>query len=281
MIIVGELINATRKSVRKAIESRDSETIRNLAKNQAEAGADYIDVNAGVFIDNEADCLKWLIDTVSEATDVPCCVDSSSAGTIETALAYLNEKQRKQEKMPMVNSISLETARFERVMSAIKGTDLKIIALCINDEGVPETADQRLAIADKLINELVKNDISIQNIYMDPLVQALAANANYGKEFLNSVDRIMTEYPGVHTMCGLSNISYGMPARKFMNQTLMTMAIAKGLDGAIMDPLDKTMMANILTAEALIGKDNYGMNYLRAFRSWLIPRNQAQGGGKE
>lgn len=280
MIIVGELINATRKSVREAIQSRDGETIRALAKNQAQAGADYIDVNAGVFMETEIDCIKWLIDTVSEAVDVPCCVDSSSADTIEAALSHINEKQNNpgtQEtgNMPMVNSISLETARFDQVMSVIKGTELNVIALCIDDRGVPKTADDRLVIADKLINELVKNSIQIENIYVDPLVQALAADPGSGKEFLDAVERVMTGYPGIHTMCGLSNISYGMPARKYMNQTLMSMAVTRGLDGAIMDPLDKRMMANILTAEALIGKDNYAMNYLKAFRSWLIPRNGA------
>jgi 5-methyltetrahydrofolate--homocysteine methyltransferase len=105
---------------------------------------------------------------------------------------------------------------------------------------------------------------------VDPLVQALATNSCYGIEFLKAVEAIMTGYPGVHTMCGLSNISFGMPARKFMNQTLMVMAIAKGLDGAILNPLDKKMMANICTAEALAGKDSYCMGYLRAFRSGMI-----------
>jgi len=208
-----------------------------------------------------------VIDMVSEVTEVPCCIDSSTPDAIEAALAYLEAAPGQ---TPMVNSISLETNRFDRVMSVINGRDLKVVALCINDDGLPETADQRLAVADKLINALVKNDIAIEDIYVDPLVQALAANSDYGMEFLNAVDRIMTGYPGIHTMCGLSNISFGMPARKFMNQTLMAMAVARGLDGAIMNPLDKRMMANILTAETLAGRDSDCMNYLKAFRSGLI-----------
>jgi cobalamin-dependent methionine synthase I len=267
MIIVGELINATRKTVREAIEARDAKAVQALAKDQADAGAHYIDINAGVFMEREADSLKWVIDMVSDVADVPFCVDSSSPETIETVLAYLESKQGK---TPMVNSISLESSRFEQVMPVIKGSDLKVVALCMSDDGMPETADQRLAIADKLINKLMKNNISIQNIYVDPLVQALAANSGYGVEFLNAVERIMTGYPGIHTMCGLSNISFGMPARKYMNRTLMSMAIARGLDGAIMNPLDEQMMANIITAEALAGKDSYALNYLKAFRAGRI-----------
>ncbi|SHL07796.1 5-methyltetrahydrofolate--homocysteine methyltransferase [Desulfatibacillum alkenivorans DSM 16219] len=268
MIIVGELINATRKAVREAMEARDAQAIQALAKDQADAGADFLDINAGVFMDNEAESLKWVIDAVSGVSETPFCIDSSTAETIEAALAYLETKQGS---TPMVNSISMEKTRFNQVMPLIKGSNLKVVALCMNDESMPETADQRLAIADVLINELVKNDIPIENIYVDPLVQALAANSAFGMEFLNAVDRIMTEYPGIHTICGLSNISYGMPARKFMNQTLMTMAVARGLDGAIMDPLDKRMMANIITAEALAGKDNFSMNYIKAFRDGKLP----------
>lgn len=267
MIIVGELINATRKSVKEAIESRDAEAIGKLAADQAEAGATYIDVNAGVFIENEVDHLKWVIDETTAATNTPCCIDSSNPSTIEAALAHL---QGKTDAIPMINSISLEKERYENMMPILAGTDMKVIALCMGDDGMPETAAQRLAIADKLINGLVKNNVKIENIHVDPLVQALATNSIFGIEFLNAVEGIMAGYPGVHTMCGLSNISFGLPARKFMNQTLMVMAIAKGLDGAIMNPLDQKMMANIIAAEALSGKDNYCMNYLKAFRAGML-----------
>ncbi len=267
MIIVGELINATRKAVKAAIENRDAETIRNLANGQAEAGAEYIDVNAGIFIDQEAEHLKWVVDQVLEATDKPCCIDSSNPKTIESMAAYLNEKNGS---IPMVNSISLEQERYEGVLPVIAGTDLKVVALCVGDDGMPESSAQRLANADKLINGLVKNNVKLENIHVDPLVQALATNSDYGIEFLKSVEAIMTGYPGVHTMCGLSNISFGLPARRFMNQTLMVMAITRGLDGAIMNPLDQRMMANIVTAEALAGKDSYCMNYVKAFRAGTL-----------
>jgi 5-methyltetrahydrofolate--homocysteine methyltransferase len=106
----------------------------------------------------------------------------------------------------------------------------------------------------------------VDNIYVDPLVQPISTNDKFGVEFLNSVERILKKFPGIHTVCGLSNISYGLPERKFLNQTFMVMAIAKGLDGAIVDPLDKKMMANIIAAEALTGNDEWCSAYLSAYR---------------
>ena len=152
-------------------------------------------------------------------------------------------------------------------MPIISGTDFKVIALCMSDEGMPETTDQRMAIADKLVNNLVTNGIPLDHIFVDPLVQPVSTNDRFGVEFLDAVEKIMTTFKGIHTMCGLSNISYGLPERKFMNQAFMVMAITRGLDGAIINPLDNKMMANILVAETLSGKDEYCMEYLNAYRA--------------
>jgi len=109
----------------------------------------------------------------------------------------------------MVNSISLEKNRWNNLLPVLSGTDLRVVALCISDDGMPETADERLKIADKLINGLVQNGIRVENIFVDPLVQPLATNSIYGMEFINAIERVMTGFPGIHTVCGLSNISYG------------------------------------------------------------------------
>jgi len=143
---------------------------------------------------------------------------------------------------------------------------MKVIALCMSDDGMPETADDRLAIADKLINGLLQKNVPIENIYVDPLVQPVSTNNIFGVEFLEAIERIIETFKGIHTVCGLSNISYGLPNRPFLNQTFMSMAIAKGLDGAIINPLDKKMMANIIAAAMLTGKDDFCTNYLKAFR---------------
>lgn len=263
MIIIGELINASRKAIGAAIEAQDADAIQQVAKDQSEAGADFIDVNAGIFVGKEPQYLKWLVQTVQEVTDTPCAIDSPDPAAIEAALNV-------HKGIPMINSISLEKERHDNLMPIVAGTDMKVIALCMSDEGMPQTVEDRLKIAEKLVNGLVQNNVSIENIFVDPLVQPLSVNDLFGLEFLNAIELIMKRFEGVHTACGLSNISYGLPARKFMNQTFMAMAIARGLDGAIVNPLDKKMMANIIAAEALVGKDNFCMDYLKAYRAGLF-----------
>ncbi|MBN1848177.1 MAG: methyltetrahydrofolate cobalamin methyltransferase [Deltaproteobacteria bacterium] len=264
MYIVGELINASRKNIASAIGDRNSDTIKEIALAQDRAGADLIDVNAGVFKDREAEHLQWIIENVRSVTEKPCCIDSPDPKAIEAVLSV------HQGPAPMINSISLEKNRWNSLLPILTGGDLQVVALCISDEGMPETADERLKIADRLINGLVRNKIPIENIFVDPLVQPLATNSVYGTEFINAIERIMNGFPGVHTICGLSNISYGLPERKLLNQTFMIMAITKGLDSAIIDPLDKRIMGVIKAAEALRGRDEYCRKYLGAYRAGLL-----------
>lgn len=259
MLIVGELINASRKPVVAAIEAQDADTIKKIAKDQHEAGADYIDVNAGIFVGKESEYVEWLIKNVQEAVDAPCCIDSPDPEVIERGLAV-------HKGTAMINSISLERERYEALLPVIAGTDLKVIALCMSDEGMPETTENRLKIADKLINGLLQNNVKLENIYVDPLVQPISTKSTFGLEFLNAVEEIMTRFKGIHTICGLSNISYGLPVRKLLNQNFAVMAIAKGLDSLIINPLDKQMMAGLIAAETLIGRDEYCVNYLNAYR---------------
>jgi 5-methyltetrahydrofolate--homocysteine methyltransferase len=127
-----------------------------------------------------------------------------------------------------------------------------------------------MKIADKLVNGLLQNPISLENIYVDPLVQPVSTTNSFGMDFLNTIEQIVKTFEGIHTVCGLSNVSFGLPDRKFLNQTFMSMAIAKGLDGAIVNPLDKKMMANIIAAEALAGRDEYCMAFLKAYRADLF-----------
>lgn len=261
MLIVGELINASRKAIRAAIEAKDADTIQKAAKLQKDAGADFIDVNAGIFADQEAQLLTWLTETVQAAVDVPCCLDSPNPMAIEAALGA-------HQGSAMINSISLEKERWDKLLPVVCGkAKVKVVGLCISDDGMPETADQRVAIAEKLIEGLTKQGIALGDIYVDPLVQPVSVDASYGPAFLTAIERITIEFPGVHTICGLSNVSYGLPKRKLINRTFMSMAIGRGLDSAIVDPADNAMMATIYAAEAMAGCDDFCANYLAAFRS--------------
>ncbi len=263
MIIIGELINASRKEIGTAIEAQDVNTVQQVAKDQSDAGANYIDVNAGIFVGKEPQYLEWLVQTVQEVTDTPCAIDSPDPIAVEAALKV-------HKGTAMINSISLEKERYDNLMPVLAGTDLKVIALCMSDGGMPETVDDRLKIADKLVNGLVQNKVKVENIFVDPLVQPMSVNNDFGMEFVVAVEQIMERFEGIHTACGLSNISYGLPARKFMNRTFMSMAICRGLDGAIVNPLDKGMMASIIAAEALAGRDDYCVNYLKGYRAGML-----------
>jgi 5-methyltetrahydrofolate--homocysteine methyltransferase len=260
MLIVGELINASRKAVKEMIEKRDAAGIARLAREQREHGADFIDANAGVFVGQEPELLKWIVESVQAGLDAPCCIDSPDPKAIEAALAVHKGQA-------MINSISLEKERYGALLPVVSGSGSKVVALCMSDEGMPQTADQRMAIADKLVNGLVRNKVAIGDIYVDPLVQPVSTDNSFGVEFLQAIERITRTFPGVHTMCGLSNISFGLPERKFINQTFMVLAVGRGLDGAIVNPLDARMMGCITTAEMLTGRDSYCMNYLKAYRA--------------
>lgn len=259
MLIVGELLNSSRKAIKEAIDAENADEIKKIAKDQHENGAHYIDVNAGTYVGREDKYMKWLVSTVQEAVDAPCCIDSPDPKVVEAALEL-------HKGTPMVNSISLEKERWDALLPVLAGSDMKVIALCMSDKGMPETKDDRLSIASDLINGLVKNKVPVENIYVDPLVQPISTNDSYGIEFMNAVEGIMTEFPGVHTICGLSNISYGLPERNLLNQTFLVMAICKGLDSAIINPLDRRIVAGIYAAETLAGRDEYCENYLAAYR---------------
>ncbi len=263
MLIVGELINASRRRIAEAIEAGDAAAIRRTAKRQVEAGAHFIDVNAGTFGEDEPERLAWLVREVQAETEAPCSIDSPDPRAVEAAL-------RVHRGTAMINSISLEKDRFEALVPMLAGTDLKVVALCMDDEGMPETADDRVRTADRLVNALVRRGIATGNIHVDPLVQPISVRNESGLAFLESVRRIREALQGVHVICGLSNVSYGLPQRRLLNRVFLTMAVAAGLDSAILDPLERRTMAALAAAEALAGGDAYCSRYLKAHRAGLL-----------
>jgi cobalamin-dependent methionine synthase I len=259
MFIVGERINASRKMIKPAIENQDAGFIVKEASDQASAGADMVDVNAGVFVNKEVEYLPWLVETIQAKVDVRLCLDSPDPKAIEAALAVHKGQA-------MINSISLEKERFETLLPLIGKYKAKVVALCMTDTGMPKTAEERFDIASELIEKLTKAGVPLDDIYVDPLVMAVSTDSSFGVEFLQAVKLIMTGHPGVHTICGLSNISFGLPLRSHINQTFAIMGMTMGLDGLIIDPLDKRMMAGIMMAETLLGHDQYCAGYLKAYR---------------
>jgi cobalamin-dependent methionine synthase I len=261
MLIIGERINATRNAIKKALLEQDADLIKTEAKSQAEAGADYIDVNAGADPEREKEYMEWLVETVQDATEKPLCIDSSNPVVIEAGLkAHKNGR-------PMVNSVNMEKGRPDAILPLVKEHNALVIALCMDDQGIPESAAQRLEVVEKIVEVTTSHDIPRGDVYVDPLVMTLSAEDKSGLLVLEVLHQLKTRWPDLKTTCGLSNISFGLPCRDLLNRTFVSMLMACGLDSAILDPLDKKMMATISTAAALLGKDEYCMNYLKSFRA--------------
>jgi len=260
MIIVGEKLNSTLKSIRPAIENYDREVIADLARKQFEAGASFIDINAGMFADEEPERLAWLATVVQETVDAPLAIDSPSPKAMKRALE-VNKNPK-----VLINSITDEPKRFAEVLPLVLEYKASVIALCMSEKGVPETVLDRMHIADNLVTNLCKEGVQQKDIYLDPIVLPISTGIQYGNITLETIRQMRAEFPETHIACGLSNISFSLPARKLINQAFLVAAIYAGMDGAIIDPLDKRLMSMIYASEALFGKDKYCKTYLKKFR---------------
>jgi cobalamin-dependent methionine synthase I len=261
--VIGERINTTLKKVQAAVAERDAGYIENDVRMQTEAGATYIDVNAGARIGQEEADMKWLIEVVQGATELPLCLDSPDPKILEMAYALADKK-------PMINSISLEKDRFEPMIKYLEGKECRIIALCMDDSGMPKSIDDIVSRARSLVAELEQIGFKRDDIFIDPLIQPMSVDINNGSIAMDAVKRIMTELEGVHTTGGLSNISFGLPQRKIINRSFLAMMMAHGYDSAIMDPLDKDIMGILHTADMIAGNDQFCMNYIRGVRAEKI-----------
>lgn len=264
MIIVGEKINTSLKGITEAVKNRDKEFIQNLAKYQAKLGADYIDVNCGTLIDEEEKALPWLVEIVQEVVDKPCCIDSPNPKALKEALKV-------HKGIPMINSITAEKGRYDEIVKLVTEYNSKIVALTIDDEnGISESDETRIKIGINLIENLLKDGVKIEDIYIDPLIRPVSTGSSMGNVALNTIAGIKEKYPKVHFMCGLSNISFGLPQRGLLNRTFLAMCMHAGLDGAVLDPGNKKMMSMIIAGEALLDKDKFTKKYLKAHRKNLL-----------
>jgi cobalamin-dependent methionine synthase I len=265
MLIVGEKLNSSIKRVAEAIESRDSATVQDLARRQAEAGADYIDVNAAVRVAEELDDLAWLIECVQAVVATPLCIDSPNPAAIARGLDLVRASGCAG--APLVNSITAEPDRMRGILPLVVEHKCPVVALTSDEHGIPTTVEDRLRIAGKIVAEADKCGVPLGDIYFDPLVLPLSTDVRNGAVFMESLARIKAEFPGVQTISGLSNVSYGLPKRKIVNRAFLLMALHAGMDAAIMDPLDAELMALRLAGELVLGHDEYCMRYLKAYRA--------------
>jgi 5-methyltetrahydrofolate--homocysteine methyltransferase len=262
MIIVGELINMTRKQIEQAWKQRDAETIASLAQQQAEAGADYIDVNSGV-PGEEASCMAWLVEVVQQAVDLPLSIDTSHPEALEKALDLV-------QKEPLINSVSAEKERWSSFLPRLKGTSCKVVGLLVGDSGLPKTIQDRLNNAAFLIDKFLDVGFSEDDVFFDPCVMPVSTDPNAGSDFLDALRELARQWPSTHRIAAVSNISFGLPARSILNRSFLALAMGSGLDAVILNPLDAGILQALRASDALLGKDGYCRQYLQAYRNGLL-----------
>ncbi len=263
MYIIGEKINGTRKSVGKAIAERNAAFIQELALKQVEGGASWLDVNAGTRPDQEPDDLLWLVNLVQDVTDVPLCLDSANPEALRYVMPAVKQT-------PMINSISGEPDRLQGILPVVAEFNCPVIALCMDDKGIPADKEGRMDVIRKVFEETRKVGVPDNNMYVDPLAMTIATNTNSGNIIFDTMRQIRAEFPEAHISCGLSNVSFGLPARSLINRTFMALALDAGMDAALINPNDRELISAIYATELLLGKDRHCLKYTRAFRAGKI-----------
>ncbi len=261
MIIIGEKINGAIPSIRQAILDRNEALIAERTLAQAAAGANFLDCAPSTATDVEYETMCWLMDIMQGVTDVPLCIDSPNAALLARIL------QEGRAKRPgMVNSVNEEGTKCETIFPLIAGTDWEVVGLTCDREGIPQDPARKVDIAKRIIDKADHFGVDLHKLHIDPCVMALATTPSAMEDFIYCIENIHAYAPQVKVTGAISNISFEMPARKFVNRNCMAYAIAAGLDSAIMDPCSEDMVGTIYACEALKGKDRGGRKYNRAYR---------------
>lgn len=267
MLVIGEKINASNKSVGKAIDEKNAGFLADLAQKEDVAGADFIDVNCGVGKNarqNAGAVMEWLMDVVQDATSKPICIDSDDPAVVKAALGKLRGEK------VMINSVNAEPDRLDSIgeLAAESGADL--VALVMKEGGIPQTVEERMAAAETIMSHLNKLGVKEEKVYFDPLVLPISVDQSQGLVTLDTIKAIKRRFPAAKTTMGLSNISFGLPNRGMINRAFMLMSAAAGLDSAILDPLDAKMMSMVKISDMLVGKDSGCRKYIKAHRKGLL-----------
>jgi len=259
--IIAEKINMTRKRVKEEVWNRNAGYVTRLTERQEKAGATHIDINAGGDPAKEVDDMKWLAEVVMEATELPLVFDSSNPDALRAGLGTCNRPGT------IINSITLEKQRVERVFPLVQEYNTGVVCLTMDDGGMPEDLDGRMRITRDIMALLEQSQVGVDRAYLDPLVRPTSTNPGQAGFILDAVRTTKHEFPAAHICLGLSNISFGLPQRNSLNRAFLAMLVAAGADGAIMDPCEEGMMNTLFSSRAVMGADDYCMEYLAAYRA--------------
>lgn len=263
MITIAEKINATIPSVKKIIEDRHEENLLELARSQAEAGANYIDVNVGTGSgsqEDEMEAMAWAIATIQEEIDTPLCIDSADPKVLEAGLAVRGEHPA------LINSTKGSDKNLTAVVPLARMYDKPLVGLAMDKEGIPKTVEKRVEACLKIADACSYFGVDTANLFFDPLVLPVATDVSQGKITLDTIIAIKEAIPEAKTVMAVSNVSFGLPQRKIFNTAFLHMAIMAGLDAAILSVLDRDLVGAAKTAEAILGRDRHCRKYSRFWR---------------
>jgi 5-methyltetrahydrofolate--homocysteine methyltransferase len=262
-VLIGERINPTgKKKLTAALLTGDLDLVRQMAISQAKAGADILDVNVGASGVDEVELLPKAVQAVTEIADVPLCIDSDNAEALAAALRVYQGK-------PIINSVNGQQGRLDAVLPLVKDYGAAVIGLTMDDDGIPQDADRRVAIAARIMERATKMGIPSEDIIIDCLALTVGADASAATVTLDAVQRVHDEF-GVNQTLGASNVSYGLPDRDVINWAFLSLVIRAGVTCPMVHV--SKVRAAILATDLLLGRDAYAMRYIRAYR-----QRQAQG----
>ena len=264
--IIGERINPTgRKKLAMELEAENFETVVKDALEQVKAGANILDINAGVVYNsnpnpNETEpiLMKRLIELVQDTVNVPLCIDSSVPGALEEGLKAAKGR-------PLLNSVTGEEERLDSILPLVKKYNVPVVAISNDDTGISEDPEVRFRVAKKIVERASDFGIPPADIVVDPLVMPIGAMATAGQQVFELVKKLKIELK-VNTTCGASNISFGLPNRHSINSTFLPMAIASGMTSAIMNPTNPNELHSIYAANLLMNRDKNGANWIKRNR---------------
>lgn len=258
-VIIGEKLNPTGiKKLGQALVERNMDYVKYLAKRQVDWGADVLDVNVGHPQIEEAEIIPLVVDAVQSVTDVPLCIDSNEPKILEAGLNAIRGGK------PLVNSVNGEEKQLAAVLPIVKARGAAVIGLTIADEGIPPTAEGRLAAAAKVIERAAKIGIPIEDIIIDPLVMTVGHDSKAAMVTLKAIELIRNEF-GVNISLGASNVSFGLPDRHSVNAAMLSIAMQAGATCSITDPIK--LGSTIRATDLLLGRDANSMRYLKYFRA--------------
>jgi len=269
-VIIGERINPTgRKLLAAEMAAGNFERVKTDVMAQVEAGAQMLDVNAGIPLADEPAILARTIELVQSLTDVPLSIDSSIVAALEAGLKVYKGKA-------LVNSVTGEEERLESVLPLIKKYGAAVIAISNDETGISENPDVRFEVARKIVHRAADYGIAASDVVVDPLVMPIGAIGQAGRQVMRLVHRLRTELK-VNTSCGASNISFGLPNREGINAAFLPMAIASGMTSAITNPLQEDLIKAIMGADVLMGHDPQCSRWIRRYRDPAAAGAEAQG----